>query len=204
MNAKLRLRTLTVLSGIGYIAVAFQWMAVTVAGLPGLFDSRLGRIIFPQQTVQPELVISPDSTQGAAVGHDFVTTFLLTGLALVVIALVTYVVVIRYTAAINKTSSKVVHAIAKKAAPVIAHKPLKKISPPKLTILNRRLLFWTKVIFAVVPLAILPIVLHDGERGVVEQLAIFLQALLALVAVVSFVAQAVFTKRWHARTADVS
>lgn len=205
VSRRFRSGILAVLGGVGYIAVAFQWFAVMIAWLPGFLDSRLGKIIFPKEGIQPEHATPALSPNGATTSDpDFVTTFLVTGLALALIALVVYVVIFRYTKAISKAGSQIVHTIAKRAAPAVARKPLEKISPRKRTVLNRRLLFWTKVIFTIVPFVLLPFVLHDGERGVIEQLAIFIQAVLAIVAVSSFLVQAMLIDRWHMRIDEIN
>ncbi len=203
MSKKFRLGTIKVLGGIGYISILFQWLQIGVAWLPGLFDSRLGKAIFPQSHTALRSS-QPITVSGvSAVGPDFVTTFLVTALALVLIGFVMYVVFIRYTKAVSKTSSQVTHVVAKRVVHIIARKPLDQVPAKKRAILNRRFLFWTKLVFAVLPFALLPVALHDGQRGIVEQLAIFAQAILATVAVLSFFAQAVLAARWHEHTDDI-
>jgi hypothetical protein len=196
------MRILTTLGGIGYLAAAFQWLAVLAVSLPNLIDSKLGHIILPERSTQSDPV--PVIASHSGTGPDFVTTFLATGLAIAFIALIAYVVVFRYTRAINTTSSRVVHRVAKKAVPIIARRPLAEIPLRQRTILNRRLLFWAKILFAILPLIVLPLVLYDGSRGEAEQLALFVQALLALLATLGFVVQAILTNRWHVKTDNVN
>lgn len=184
------------LGGIGYVSIVFQWLQIAIAWLPGFLDSKLGKIILPQSHTTP----SPVTQTGAGgASPDFVTTFLATALAIVALGFVTYVVAVRYTRAIRKTGSEVTHVVAKKATRIVARKPLEQIPARKRTLLTRRLLFWTKIAFAMLPLALLPFVLHHGERGVIEQLALFLQAVLAAIAVLSFFVQAILAARWHER-----
>ena len=192
---------MSTLGGIGYLAAAFQWFAVLVVCLPNFIDSKLGHIIFPEHSAQSNP--TPTIAHSGGAGPDFVTTFLATGLAIAFIALIAYVVVFRYTKAINKTSSRVVHLVAKKAVPIIARRPLAEIPSRKRTILNKRLLFWAKIFFAILPLIVLSLVLRDGSRGVVEQLALFMQAFLALLAALSFAVQAILSNRWHVKTDNV-
>lgn len=200
MSTVMRSGIIKTLGGIGYVSIVFQWLQVGVAWLPGFFDSKLGKIIFPQSHTAP----SPVTHAGTGgTNPDFVTTFLVTALAVAALGFVTYVVVVRYTRAIRKTGSQVTHVVAKKATRIVTHKPLEQLPPRKRTLLTRRLLFWTKIAFALVPLLVLPLVLHDGERGVIEQLALFIQAVLATIAVLSFFVQAVFAARWHERVDDI-
>ena len=202
MNAKLRLGTIKTLGGIGYIAIVFQWLQVVIAWLPGFIDSGLGKIIFPQPHATPKTIAIP-AAGGPAASPDFVTTFLITALALALAGLAAYVVIVRYTKAIRKTGSQITHIVAQKATHIIVHKPLKQVSARKRTLLNRRVLFWTKLAFGILPLALLPAVLHGGSHGIIEQLALFVQAVFATIAVVSFSVQAALAARWHERVDDV-
>ncbi len=202
MNTKLRLGTVKTLGGIGYVAIVFQWFQIGIAWLPGFFDSRLGKIIFPQSHTTPKTVTTPPVGSSVA-SPDFVTTFLITALALALIGIVAYVVIVRYTKAISKTGSQVTHVVAKKAAHIIVRKPLEQVSARRRVLLNRRALFWTKLAFGILPLALLPVALRGGDRGIIEQFAIFIQTVLATIAVVSFSAQAILAARWHERVDDI-
>lgn len=203
MSAKFRSGILTGLGGTGYVIVTFEWLAVMAAWLPNFPDSKLGKLIFPKQITQPTPV-PVQSAGGVAVGPDFVTTFLVTCIAILVVGIVLYVVIVRYTSAINRTGSRVAHTAVKKAGPIIARKPMEELTSKKRTILSRRILFWSKIILIIIPLALLPIVLKDGERGLVEQFAVFMQVVLALIAACSFFAQAVLINHWHVHTDSVN
>ncbi len=204
MRASFKPSIIKVLGSIGYVAIVFQWLQIGIVWLPRFIDSKLGRIIFPQSHTTVPPTNPPVSASGAAAGPDFVTTFLVSAVALIVVGYVAYVVIIRYTRAINKSGSQVTHAIAKTAIHIIAHKPLEQLSQKKRIVLSRRLLFWTKVTFALLPLALLPLALHAGMRGIVEQLALFVQAVLATIAVGSFFIQALLAVRWHERADDIN
>ena len=204
MSKKLQRGVIKILGAIGYVSIVLQWLQLGLVWLPGFFGSRLGRAIFPQTHTAPH-PSQPLSLGGnPTVSPDFVTNFLLTALALVAVGFVVYIVVVRYTRTINNTSSRVAHVVAEKAVHIVAHKPLEQIPARKRTILTRRLLFWTKLVFAVFPFVLLPIAIHHGERGIVEQLAIFVQAVLATIATTSFFVQAMLAARWHEHTNNIN
>jgi len=195
-------RLIKLLGSVGYVAIALQWLLVLMAWLPKFAKSGIGKTIFPQSSAPAPLQQSPVSTSTA--GPDFVTVFLVTCMAFVVIGAVMYVVFVRYTRAVSNAGSKTVHEFVKRSVPLVAHRPIEKLPAKKRIVLTRRMLFWTKVVAALIPTAILPIALHDGSRGIAEWLALCIQTLLATCAVIAFFAQALLVQKWHTQTDQVN
>ncbi len=187
------------LGGFGYLTVAFEWLFLLLAFLLRFYDTSFGKIVFPRQ--QAEIQPQPDivGISGASSEPDFVTVFLVTAIAVVALGFIFYLVVFRYTKAISDTGARVVRSTAKRAVPIIAHKPTKELSSKRRMVLSRRVMFWTKVILALTPAMLLPIILRDEYRGVSEQTAIALQGLFALIALLVFLVQTWLIRRWHVR-----
>ena len=203
MSANFHRNIVKILGGIGYVAIVAQWLLVADLWLPRFLNSGLGKLVFPQSHTELN-VPHPAVSAGASSGPDFVTIFLVLCLAVASIGLVIYMVTVRYTRAISHTGSQITHAVAKRALRTIAHKPLAEMPVRKRAVLSRRLLFWTKVVLTLVPLALLALVLSGGTREIVALLALLVQTVLATAAVLTFLVQSLLASHWHERLDDIS
>lgn len=189
-----------ILSGFGFIVLTLEWMLLLFAGLMRFIDTGLGKtILLPSESAPPDPVI----VEVSVAKPDFVTTFLVTALALATILLVIYVVFVRYTRTVRTTGTKVVREATKKTLPIIARKPVQKLPAKRRRVLTRRVTYWVKLALAIIPVVLLPVILLDDHRGMAEQFAIFLQVTLGLVALSTFTLQTWLAWRWHVRQEEL-
>lgn len=184
---------LNVLGGVGYFTVFMEWFWLLALYLPGFFESEVGRTIFPEAKPQPTTL---EPVTSAPVELSAFMTFVFVLVALAVIALVLYVVFAKYIPTAARATTKVVHVATEKAVPVVAHKPLEKIPARKRKLLTERILFWVKLIAAVLPLVIV-FAAHYNETTVESQLVMLGFGALGSVAVTVFVLQTFLAFHWR-------
>lgn len=201
---KTHVTVLSVLGFVGYVLAACQWLVVIAISLPAVLNSPLGDILMPKGTPPPTPTPPPEIPASApAEPLSGLAVVVLTTLALGIVAAVAYVVVVRYTRAITKTTSEVTHAVTKRAVPVLARKPVEQIAPQKRTVLTRRILFWLKFALTITPTLLMGVFWYPHHTDAVGQVTMLVSAVLALIALSCFLAQAVLATRWHIRSADV-
>lgn len=196
----LRRKNLGVIAGIGFFAIAGQWLLLLAVILVRFIDTDLGKVLFPRTEPAPDPIQIIDAQTA---GPDFVTVFLATAVGIALVGFVIYFVAVRYTRAVKQTGEQVVREVTKKAVPIVAGKKFEQIPKKRRTRLTRRVVFWTEVCFALVPIVTLPIVLHDENRGITELFAIGVNAVLALIALLAFSLRALLQHKWHMHELDV-
>lgn len=191
---------LNILGFAGYMLAALQWLIVLAVTLPALIESPFGELVLPKGEPRPlpDTVVTAPQGPSSALG-----VFIVTAIGVAIVAGVIYVVTVRYTRAITKTTSEVTHAVTKRAIPVIARKPMDEIAPQKRTVLTRRILFWLKFGLVVLPILLLATIWYPHHNDLSGQLTVFVAAVLALIGIDVFLAQALLAKRWHMRSSDV-
>ncbi len=190
--------TLRALGGVGYFTLFMEWFWLVALYLPAMFESELGKTIFPAGEVpEPQPVPSPT----ASVEPSALLVVLTVVLAVCLLAAVTYIIFMKYIPAAAKVSNKAVHIAAEKTVPLVAHRQAHKISAKKQRLLTARMVFWLKIIFTTVPPLWVYGVRHT-EDTIAGQLIVLGFACMAALALGSFMLQAVAMKRWRMKEAD--
>ena len=184
---------LKILGGTGYFTVFMEWFWMVALYLPAFFESDAGKTIFPKSEIQSEPFVA---TPVSPAEPSMLLTVLAIIAAVTVVILVIYVVLAKYIPTAAKVTTKVVHVAAEKAVPVVAHKPLEKIPARKRKLLTERVLFWAKLLAALVPLVIV-VVTRISQKTVEAQIVILGFAFLAAAAFICFLFQTWLARKWR-------
>jgi heme/copper-type cytochrome/quinol oxidase subunit 4 len=185
--------TLRALGGVGYFTLFMEWFWLFALYLPGMLESEFSKAILPTSKTplpQPVHAVQPPAEPSG------IMIFSIMVLAVALLGTVLYLVFVKYIPTAANATTKVVHGAAKKAVPIIAHKPVDKISVRKRRILTERIVFWLKICLAVIPFAIVYMT-HHRSGTTVSLLVIMAMAVLTLVALVCSTLQVVLAKRWR-------
>jgi|GEM_PF-821015 len=175
MNVK-RLRYVTgkILLTIGYSAVVFEWLWLSVIGLPLLIDTGLLDVL---RTEQPAVQITPhEQTESSPllVAAVSITT--------VVILAITVVILAKLPRTILKGGDAVIAQATNVALPTVTHH--KQLPAKRRRELTRRLRLVIELLSAIIPIAILPLL--PAPEGLTFWMVMSLAIFLAGVGAISF------------------
>ncbi len=136
-----------VLGTLGYTSLLLQWGWWALLFLPSLLDSQLVKeFLLPTPSKQPEVVVQASGT------YSLLYSLIAIVAVVVVLALTVYVLA-KIPGQIAKGGNKIITTTTAAALPVLTHK--KKVSAKKRRMISLRISKLVKLIFAVVPLALL-------------------------------------------------
>lgn len=179
------------LGSVGYFALFLEWFLLLAMGLPKFMETWLGKLLFPQSE-QPKQV---PPIGGGTYEPTTLVLFASVLLSILLVGLVMYVVLVKYTSMAVHATEKIVQTTAKKAVPMIMHKEVKKIPVKKRKMLTARVLFWLKLVLLLVPVGVLT-VFNLTSHTVEAKLALLGLSLLACFSFTAFVLQHIL---WHKR-----
>ncbi|MCA9327191.1 hypothetical protein KDA14_01560 [Candidatus Saccharibacteria bacterium] len=187
------------LAGSGYVALVLQWLVLLALYLPRFFESSLGKRMFPNSN-RP-VPSQPDPTVASQPPQDFVIIlWMIFGIGM--LGFVIYVVFVRYTSAIAKTTSHTVKLTSDKIVPIVAHKPAEKIPEKKRTRLSRKIGFWLLVVACIIPVTI-AVIIRQHVDVLAGNLLVFTQSVLALMVLVLLTGRRILVRAWSLKDANV-
>lgn len=112
------------------------------------------------------------------------------------LALVAYLVFVRYVSNIAKTTSHSVKVTSNKIVPILTHKPVEQVPEKKRTKLTRAISFWLLALATSIPVGIAAIIrMHvDAFAG---NLIVLCQSVLALAVLAFFIMKRVLLRVWN-------
>lgn len=187
---------LSFLLRIGYFLVVCEWLIFLAMYLPIIFDSAPGRLL-PKGTAPP----APTAPTPVAEPPAAIVIVLGVALSVFVVALVVYVLIMRYIPTTTKVAQTIVKKAAQQAVPLVAHKPIEHVPPKRRQRLTARIVWWLKLCVAVLPVVGVG-VLYVRTHTIGRQLAVGFEAGLAVFALLAFTIQALLVRRWHSKAAQ--
>lgn len=180
--------------GAGYLLVLTEWLVVFAFVLPRFIDRFLPVGTAPDRDSVVLRPPTPEPSQAAAV--------LATIASLCLIGFVVYIVLAKYIPGAAKATSKAVHSTAERAAPVIMHKPAKKISAKQQRYMSERITLWLKVVLAILP-AVFFATVYVQRPSLMRELAFMMSCSVSALALLLFLGQLMLARRWRAHGKEV-
>lgn len=181
-----RMNIAKVLSLVGYVIWAWQWLWVAFLYIRSFFGSRIGKWFFPdgQAKIPPAPHTAP---------LEFSPLALKIAVTLIVVMLVLFVVatVRLYIRGVQQTAATVVHETSGKITPVIVRHRRHRVTKTEERRINQQIVHWVKIALSLLPLAVVAVV--PGIDPVVPRGAALLgAAFLALLSVSIFMLHTMF------------
>ncbi len=165
-TVKLRHFLNRLLLAVSYTAVVFEWLWISLIGIPPLIEAGLFDSLFSQTEQPKETVVNPIASSPLVVAIVGITT--------VVVLVITAIVMIRLPRTIVRNGDAVINHTAEKVIPIVTHH--KVIPTKKRRVLSRRLRLILQIAVCVVPFSVLLLLPETVElsRSVVAAVTLFL------------------------------
>lgn len=191
-----RQQTVCHLGTAGYVVWAVQWVGLFALYVRSMAETHWGKWLLPRGPM--DMPSQPVPSHGGTIAAPLLALSL--GLMVAVVVYLLYVSLKTYTHAVAETASKAVHATVEKTVPLVTH--VHPASRRRRAALTKRLLFWVKVAGSTVPIGV--VLAADGlDQLVPWAVAVWLQAVLGLLALGLFTTQAWLGARWRVSPAKL-
>ncbi len=151
---------------VAYTAIVFEWLWISLIGIPPLIEAGLFDSMFSQTEQPKEAPVNPIASSPIVVAIVGITT--------VIVLVITAIVMIRLPRTIVRSGDAVINHTAEKVMPIVTHH--KKFPAKKRRVLSRRLRLILQVALCVLPFSVLLLLPETVElsRSVIAAVTVFL------------------------------